>query len=152
MIDTTFFWFDLTFPNDQAVPKTESFREFIKRLSLKIKRLWKRLVRKQGLVINSGLLTFHKDLQSIIFIISSGQTSLFPILIVQLKDIQVRIRTRIAIPGIRIVIEQDTIILGRHHERHRYLGIILIQLLILRFIIKFIRLVLPQSIERLVFR
>ena len=75
MINTTFFRFDLTFPNDQAVPETESFREFIKRLSLKIKRLRKRLVRKQGLVINSGLLTFRKDLQSIIFIISSGQTT-----------------------------------------------------------------------------
>ena len=105
MIDTTFFRFDLTFPNDQAVPETESFREFIKRLSLKIKRLRKRLVRKQGLVINSGLLTFRKDLQSVIFIISSGQTSLFPILIVQLKDIQVRIRAWITVPGIRIVIE-----------------------------------------------
>ena len=68
------------------------------------------------------------------------------------RAVQLQVVLWIAESAVRIAVPQHTIVLGRHHKRHSHLRVILKQILVLSLQVQLLRLMLPQSVERLVGR
>ena len=68
------------------------------------------------------------------------------------RAVQLQVVLRIAESAVRIAVPQHTIVLVRHHKRHSHLRVILKQILVLSLHVQLLRLMLPQSVERLVGR
>ena len=85
--------------------------------------------------------------------ICSGQCTFLALLVIELEDgTELRIVGRITETAHRVCVKEHTIVLVRHHEWDRHLGVILEELLVLALVVPIVGLMLTQAIESLVGR
>ena len=103
------------------------------------------------LVIEGVLVT--NQAFSILVRIGSRQMSFPTLSVVDLEStVQLQVVVRIAPTAIAVTVPQESIVLIGQHKRHTHLGVILEQVLVQPLHVQFLRLMLSETIESLIFR
>ena len=83
-------------------------------------------------------------------LVTSAQSAFDAFGIIEGEDFtQLGIFPRVAPAAERITVPEQAVALGRHHEWHRNLGVVLIEFLIAAIVVPFVRLMLSEAVETL---
>ena len=85
--------------------------------------------------------------------IGTCEDSFLSVPVIKLEDLaKLLVILRISETHHRIAVHEDTVSLVRNNERNRHLRIVLEQLLVLSLVVEFVRLMLSEAVESLIFR